>query len=195
MPSVSVFNKKIRDILSASVRFNNIDKALSPIMLTLTKEAKNEWVEFNNLVEGQLNPFGEFVDVKDVAAKSADNAARLAALFHLFNHGDRGQIELDSIRSAIDIACWHLIEAKRFFNGFALPAELNDAARLEEWIINRLIESGEKSMPKNRIRQYGPVRDKTRLKNALEELTELNRVKVFDQNKPVLVYVNPALLE
>jgi hypothetical protein len=36
-------------------------------------------------IEKAIGPIGEFVDVRDVAAKAADNIARMAALFHFLD--------------------------------------------------------------------------------------------------------------
>jgi putative DNA primase/helicase len=56
-------------------------------MLPLTPEAKAAWVEYHNEIESELSSGGELYDVRDVASKSADNAARLAALFQMFEQG------------------------------------------------------------------------------------------------------------
>ena len=53
-------------------------------MLSLTPEAKAAWVEYHDAIESELSSGGELYDVRDVASKSADNAARLAALFQMF---------------------------------------------------------------------------------------------------------------
>jgi len=66
---------------------------LTPLMLTLTPEAKMAWIAYHDAVEAQLAIGGELFEIKDVASKSADNATRLAALFHVFEDGI-GAVEL-----------------------------------------------------------------------------------------------------
>ncbi len=66
-----------------------------------------------------LTSGNELYDVRDVASKSADNAARLAALFHVFTHSADGSIDADSFESASSIVAWHLNESRRFFGEVA----------------------------------------------------------------------------
>ena len=76
-------------------------------MLRLTKEAKSLGWIITNEVEQGLWEGGELYDVRDVASKSADNVARMAALFHWFSEsGDR--IGRDAVQSATAICAWHL---------------------------------------------------------------------------------------
>lgn len=111
--------------------------ALSPALLSLTPEAKALWVAFHDAIESDLRSGGELYDVRDVASKTADNAARLATLFHVFGRGDTSDtIDADSFERASRIAAWHLHEARRFFGELALPEELAAAARLNSWLID-----------------------------------------------------------
>jgi putative DNA primase/helicase len=128
-PSLTAFNKRVREILEYDVPIH--DGKLIPATLTLTSEAKKAWIEFHDTIEKELASGKELHDVRDVASKAGDNAARLAALFHVFNNGIEGQIDLDSFESASRIVAWHLHESRRFFGELALPIELADAARLD----------------------------------------------------------------
>ena len=60
---------------------------LNPQIVRLSAQASAAWVDFHNAVEAELASGGELYDVRDVASKSADNAARLAALFQAFDQG------------------------------------------------------------------------------------------------------------
>jgi len=57
---------------------------LAPQLLELAPDARAAWVALHDFVEAELRDGGDLADVKDVASKAADNAARLAALFHVF---------------------------------------------------------------------------------------------------------------
>jgi putative DNA primase/helicase len=133
--------------------------------------------------------------VRDVASKSADNATRLAALFHVFEHGAGGAIGLEAFEGASRIAAWHLHESRRFFGELALPPELADAARLDGWLIEACRRERASSLCKNEVRQYGPLRDDPRLAAALREVTELGRVRLGKDGRRSIVEVNPALME
>ena len=98
-PALSAFKRRITELLNQPVPIDG-DGILTPPMLPLTADAKAEWIEFHNAIEGELASGGELYDVRDVASKSADNAARLAALFQIFEHGTGGAIGAGCLRGA-----------------------------------------------------------------------------------------------
>ena len=163
-------------------------------MLSLSPEAKAAWVSFHDAIEGQLASGGELYDVRDVAAKTADNAVRLAALFQLFEHGMGGAVGLDSFVRAHRIAAWHLNESLRFFSELALPLELADAVRLDSWLIDYCQREGTNIVPNREAQRLGPIREKERLTTALRELEGLDRVKVEQEGRRKTIKVNPALV-
>lgn len=61
-------------------------------------------------VEAGLKPQDQWVDIVDFASKAAENTARLAALFHLFE-GRHGDISVEHTENSIEIINWHLQEA------------------------------------------------------------------------------------
>lgn len=190
-PRLAVFHRRIAAILNQPVPIDE-DGALTPAMLSLTHEAKAAWVAYHDTIESELAAGGSLYDVRDVASKSADNAARLAALFQQFEDGVVSAIGLDSFERASCITAWHLSEARRFFGELALPVELADAARLDNWLIEHC-KSG--FVSSRDVRRLGPIRDKDRLAAALKELEELNRVVVTTEGKRKTIEINPALLE
>ena len=194
-PHLAAFHRRIAAILSNPVPMDD-DGALSPALLMLAPEAKAAWVAFHDAIEGKLASGGELYDVRDVASKSADNAARLGALFQLFEHGLGGAVGLDSFESASRIAAWHLNESRRFFGELALPTELADAARLDSWLFEHCRANRTHLVPTREAQRLGPgcVRDKERLTAALRELEELDRVRVAHEGRRKTIKVNPALL-
>jgi putative DNA primase/helicase len=149
------------------------------------------WVSFHNAIESGLASGGELFDIRDVASKTADNAARLAALFQVFNYGG-GAVGLDAFESASRVAAWHLSEARRL----ALPQELADAARLDSWMIEYCRKERAIFVPVRSIQQYGPcgLRLKTAIDAALLELESLDRVRLIKDGKRRSIQVNPKLL-
>ncbi|MCX8086727.1 MAG: DUF3987 domain-containing protein [Rhodocyclaceae bacterium] len=193
-PHLSAFHRRIAAILSEPVPIDE-NGALSPAMLAMAPEAKTAWVRFHDAIEAMLAAGGELYDVRDVAAKTAENAARLAALFHHFEYGIGGAIGLDSFERASRVVAWHLSESKRFLGELALPAELADAARLDSWLIEHCRRERTLAVGKNHVRQYGPLRDGARLDNAIRELAELDRLRVERDGKRMTIRINPALVE
>jgi len=192
-PHLATFHKRIAAILEQPAPIDD-NGALIPSMLLLTPEAKAAWVEYHNAIERELAWGGELHDVRDVASKSADNAARLAALFQIFEHGMGGAVGLKCFESASRIAAWHLNESRRFFGELALPAELAEAARLDDWLMEYCQQGRTHFVGKNHVRQHGPLRDGARLDAAIRELAELDRVRLVKDGKRLTIQVNPALV-
>ena len=191
-PHLSIFNRRIAAILKQPVPIGE-DGTLTPALLSLTPEAKGLWVEYHNKIELDLADGGELYDVRDVASKTADNIARLAALFQMMS-GEICAIGHKAMEGACRLGAWHLHEARRFFGEFALPAELADAARLETWLISYCEREGVQSVGKSIALQRGPLRKKDSLDAAIRELVDLNRLRVGRDNKRVVLLVNQRLL-
>lgn len=194
-PHLSAFNRKIEALLNLSAPIDE-DGALSPAMLSFSPEAKAEWVAFHDRIERDL-PSGEKLhDIRDVASKIADNAARMAALFHAFEGAAGAAVGVDSFRAAARVTEWHLNEARRFFGELALPAGLADAARLESWLVDRCRKSGSNEVPTKEVQQFGPsgLREKAKIEAALSELVELGRAQGLTEGRRKFIALNPSVL-
>lgn len=191
-PHLSAFNRRITEILNQPAPMDEAG-ALTPPTIPMTPEAKRAWVEYHNAIESELSSGGELCDVRDVASKSADNAARLAALFQIFEGGG-GAIGLEAFEGASRIAAWHLHETRRFFGELALPQELADAVRLDSWLIEHCKRERTHMVSTREAQRLGPVRKKERLTTALRELEELDRVLVVQDGRRKIIKVNPSLV-
>src|SRR3546814_19059832 len=109
--------------------FRSTGNGLSPAMLELSPEAKDVWVKVYNLVETELAPLGSLADVKDVASKTADNAARIAALFHLYESGTDGAIAAQAMQSACKIAMLNLAESRPLLTALIQDTPIRLSAR------------------------------------------------------------------
>lgn len=195
-PALAAFNKRIAAILEQPAPVDE-NGALNPPLLPLTAEAKAAWVAFHDAIESELANGGELYDVRDVASKSADNAARLAALFQVFE-GAGGAIGAAAFESASRIAAWHLNEARRFFGELALPAELANAAQLDSWLLDYCRRQKTNVVPRRDVqRNATPVhlRQKAVLEDALRELIEAGRVLLVQEGRRKEIHINPTLLE
>lgn len=192
-PKLAAFHRRIAEILNTPAPLTE-QGTLEPVMLMFTTEAKAAWVTFHDALEGELRSGGELYDVRDVASKTADNAARLAALFHVFTHGMSGAVDVDSFEGASQIAAWHLSEARRFFGELALPVEQANAVRLDAWLVEYANRRQAHIIPRREAQRSGPVRDKDALKQALQELDELGRARLVVDGRRKDIFINPALL-
>ena len=195
-PALAAFNERLTVILNLPAPIDE-DGALNPVMLTLAPDAKAAWVAFHDAIESELSTGGYLYDVRDVASKTADNAARLAALLHTFT-GGIGPIAVDVMESAARIALWHLTEGKRFLGELAMPAELANSARLEVWMLDYCRREQTDQVATRVIQQrITPVnlRDKTAFTNAVSELATLGRARVVQDGKKRFVQIRPELLD
>jgi putative DNA primase/helicase len=94
---------------------------LTPPTLCLSGAAKRDWISYHDDVEGELGGSGDFGNVQDFAAKTAENAARIAALLHIFEHGPGGEISQNLMQAGAALASWHLFEAKRIIGATEAP--------------------------------------------------------------------------
>lgn len=193
-PKLARFNQRITEILNTEPPFNEQGE-LAPAMLSFTPAAKASWVAFHDALEAELRSGGELYDVRDVASKTADNASRLAALFHVFSNDIGGSVDVDSFEGASRIAAWHLSEARRFFGELALPAEQANAARLDAWLIDHGKQERTHLINKRYVLQHGPLRNDAVLVAALKELDELDRARLIQESRRKTIRINPALLE
>ncbi|MFA7585278.1 MAG: DUF3987 domain-containing protein [Novosphingobium sp.] len=191
-PALAAFNRRIGAILAEPIPMND-DGALTPPIVNFTPEARRDWIAFHDSIESELAGGGELHEVSDVASKAADNAARLAALFHAFA-GNGEAIGADAFAGAARIVAWHLSESRRFFGELALPAELADAARLDSWLIEQCRRTGAQEIPRREAQRLGPVRNADRLSAALRVLAELDRAREGTEGKRRPIRINPALL-
>ncbi len=196
-PNKKKFHERLYALLNRSLNFDETGR-LNPDMLELSTEAKQIWVSFHDDVESELRAGGDMSEARDVASKAADNVARLAALFHVFENRPSASIGQDHIRAAASIVSWHLYEAKRFLGEIGLPAELQYAVKLDAWLIERCKRGHVAEIKRRDIQQLGPyaTRRKANLDGALDELIEAGRVKKSSSKAgKLLVQVNPKLLE
>jgi putative DNA primase/helicase len=195
-PAMEAFNQRIARILNLALPLS-ANGSSSPAMLTLSPDAKAAWIAYHDAIECELKNSGELYDVRDVAAKSADNAARIAALFHVFESNQSSEVGIDSINGAGRIAAWHLNESRRLFGEIALPKVLSDAARLEAWLIEYCKRENVSCVPIAALQQTGPgsLRKKEAHDPAISELTTLNRLRIVTKERNKLIELNPAIIE
>lgn len=194
-PCLLSFHTRIIGLLDGTPSPNERGE-LEPCMIDLSREAKAAWVSFHDEIEHELRTGGDMADIKDVASKAADNAARLAALFHLFDVGPSGLISIEHMQRAERIVAWHLYEARRFLGEIVLPKALSNAAKLDTWLRDYCRDHQTSSVATREVQRNGPyaLRDKRALDDATKELSESQHVRMGMDGRQKLIYVNPALL-
>ena len=189
------FNARIAELLAITPNIDS-DGGLCLPLLDFTPEAKATWVLWHDAVESELGPTGELANVRDLASKAADNVARLAALFHIFETGVAGAIGIEAVEAAGRIVFWHLDQGRNYLGAFNVSPATANAAALDRWLIETCQREGVTEISRRKVQQFGPsaVRDKAALAVALEELTENHRTREVKEGRQKLIRLNPALL-
>jgi putative DNA primase/helicase len=194
-PALSRFHRRLADLLDHPLRFEERG-ALAPVVLDLDPAAKAAWIEFHDTIEAELAPGGDMAEARDVASKAGDNAARLAALFHVFEHGPAGTVSADDMRRAAGIVAWHLFEARRFLNQIAVPEAVADAIALEAWMIQKCKADHLAALPISVLHKSAPnrLRKKAPLEAALDELESAYRIRRRREGKKIEIEINPEIM-
>jgi putative DNA primase/helicase len=193
---VERYAQRIREMLDEPL-VTDEHGCLGPAVLELSPAARSEWISIHDCVEDELGAHGEFRDIRDVAAKAAENVARLAALFHVLEHGPAGPIGVDAVAAATAIITWHLGEARRLLGELDTPPALAAAVRLDEWLRSEARAGKTDRIATRRIFQYGPksARENQVFKSIMTILAERGRARLENESRRRYVVINPALLD
>jgi putative DNA primase/helicase len=194
-PELDGFNLRIGELLAIPPTIDP-ERGLTPALLDLDTAAKAFWIDYFDTVERQLAPSGEFAAIRDVAAKAADNAARLAAVLHVFEHGPTGTISRDVVESAAEIVAWHTYSARAVLGPLSLSRELGNAVNLSQWLTELCAAEGVQEINSTRILQEGPnaIRSRQTLTEALAVLREHDHAREERRGHAKLIRINPYLL-
>ena len=190
MPRRAAFHRRITELLNTPIEINHAG-GIDVSVLQFSKAGHAVWVEHYNAIEKELRAGGEFENVRDVASKTADNGARLAALFHLFEHGDTGEIGEAHARSGCLLAIWYLGEAKRLLLNHTESSAL--AEKLETYLIAQAVKIGTNSMSRKQVMQFGPnsLRKRGKLNEAVAALEGIGRIRCVENS----IELHPKLIE
>jgi putative DNA primase/helicase len=191
--NLEIFKGRVLEILKMGLD----EDELPSIVLKFSHEAQAIWTEFHNRVEHELRDGGYLCDIRDGASKIAENAARMAALFHFFE-GRTGDIQAETMSQARDVCGWYLEEFKKLFGAVPeTPIEILDANDLGEYFHKVCIRyPGTSRIPKNVIAQMGPShlrKSKLRREAGLYVLASSDHIRLYKDSKTQWVEFNPSI--
>ncbi len=179
------YNQRITDCLSQTEDLT-VKGCVNLPTLLMNFAAKKQWTQFFNRIESGLSENGQWSMIRDFASKAAENAARLAALFHLFE-GKEGDIAVEHMDQAIEIIDWHMQETRRLLTADSTAALGGDAQKLKKWLLEKNI-----SITNIReIQRMSPLRDKTRVNDAIAVLIEHKVMRMMKDDNKTYLEVNP----
>lgn len=197
-PALNEFCQRAIKLLGFPVSFVE-GAGLMTTVLTFSPDARRLWIEFYDKVEEQLAKGRDYFDVQEVAAKIAEQAARISANYHVYDRVAAIEISVDHMRKAIKLADWYLDESLRYFKMNVVPEAVMHADELEQWLARKQLELRSEYFPMNFIQKQAPnvVRKRKELLDAALQLLEAHgRVQLCQGlGKAVHVYVNPLVLK
>jgi putative DNA primase/helicase len=187
MAALDRFNRRIRALLDMPLPVDEHGR-LQPPLLRLSVDAFAVWRSYHDEIERELVPHGDYATACDFAAKSAENAARIAACLHIFEDS-HGAIDSKTMQRAVLLARWYLRESLRLLQTLDEPQAVADARSLEGW----LAQSGSSSLRDVQRLGPNPLRDRARRDAAVRVLAELGRARVERDGNRDMLTLNPAL--
>jgi hypothetical protein len=194
LPALGAFDCRIRELLEEKLPFEPeaTDNALVPRVMQLSAPARAAWISFFDDTERAVAPGGDAAPVGDVAAKTAEQAVRLAAVMSVVEQGVSDLISLEPMAAGCAIAGWHLGEARRILASAAGDPVTADAINLLHWLRGR-----REPTTRRDIQRFGParLRDKSRRDAALQRLLETDHVREVNEAGQSVLLCNPKSKE
>lgn len=169
---------------SYSMSLCDIDK----IVVTLSPEAREEWINFYNNIESYLGK-GVLSDISDYASKIANNVARIAALLHYYLY-DNNVICKACMIKAIQRGYDCIDSFKSVFGEKTIDEKAKELADiLYNWLRKNAQNRYSQDFLKSHIYMYGPnqLRNKDNLEMALWRLHNDGDIDYFAYSKPVFI--------
>jgi hypothetical protein len=143
---------------------------LSPRQLRLGTQARQMWIEFHDRVEMETRRDGSLAELKDVAGKAAEQAARIAGVLAIVEEPTANEIQALTMKNALELVTWHLNEALRLAKTAGISPKLRNAHLLLDW----LQRTSRKTITAREVQQLGPgrLREKDTITAALDVLRD-----------------------
>lgn len=207
---IEAFQKNITELLGMyqlEIDAESGHSVLNQKIIRLSPEAENLFMIFNNQLQLLMQPGHFFCEDRDLASRAAENASRLACIFHVFEHGPNGEISADTFDRAATISLWFLHQSKRILHELSRPLAETDAQLLYDWLVgeyrNFQILPGQfmpghiperHRMPISHIYlncRPNRLRNKSVLMPAIQALVDRGIVRHITKPKPAYLWLEP----
>ena len=131
-PRLQAYWSRCKEIADSPECIDPETGEVTPPVLEPNAEAKQVWVDFRNEIESERGPLGKFAGLKPFAARGAEQALRLAAVFGLFRGVE--QIDGDCMRNACKLVRYSLSEWQRYTDAAPVNPEQKVAIELMSWL-------------------------------------------------------------
>lgn len=173
--AVAAFGERLLDLLDRRLPTPDNPQELVPRCLPLSAPARELLARYAEAVERAQAAGGGMESVRGFASKSAEQAARIAAVLTLWADPEAPEIAPAVMANGIALAGHYLGEARRLAEAGAVSAETAQAETLRKWLVE-VWPHGD--VTRREIVQFGP--------NSLRERAKLSA--------PLLALVNAGWL-
>lgn len=187
-----------------------LNKTRAKRVLKFDQEAVENWVDSFNYIEQSLVGIGEdFTGVKDAASKFGENAARVAAILHLWSGKPSDSISIETMEAGFGIAYYYLHQYRNIFvyetlNKDSLSYGKNGAEDLLRQLLVWMASSpyalpdqfeGQIAVSRTKISQYAPSVMRKRYKEIIAYGIQRNMLFEFDNGRSKCVAFNRLVAE
>jgi hypothetical protein len=113
---------------------NAAGNELTPRIIDLSAEAKRLWVSFHDAIERRMAADQSLEGLRDVGAKAAENAARIAGVLTIVANADAEGIDGEAMGAGCKLMTWYLSEALRLSGAARQTPALRNAVKLSDWL-------------------------------------------------------------
>ncbi|MEM9431991.1 MAG: YfjI family protein, partial [Pseudomonadota bacterium] len=136
-PALEAYDRHLEALFRCAPPTAADARILRPRLLSLSPAAKEHLIAYHDAAEREIAPDGRLAEVADFASKSAEQAARIAAVLTLYENPDATLVTPEAMENATGLADWYLFEAERIFGTRAVSPLTKDAEKLLGWILKR----------------------------------------------------------
>ena len=151
-------------------------------------------MEYFNLVEEAQGRGGPYEYNTAAASKSAEQAARIAAAFTLFNEDEALEVGLEAMKQGISIAKWFLDESLRLTSHLTTTNAQRHGVILLEWL-KKLEIDNEAPLKVGDLLKFGPrpIRKKIDRDDAVKMLADLGWIQVRKWRNSKIILLHPSI--
>lgn len=192
--TLPLLQAKLKKFLKVGMSRRHDDNFKFDVIET-SPSADQMFVEYFTKLRESIKPGGRFSDVDDAVAKLRANALKIAGIFHLME-GKTGFIEGDTMKAALHVCSWYLLEFQRLFGRIGeLSDEQTYARVLEEWLWARFkVKRAMFYVRVGEIRDMGPgcfrPPKREKLDLAIRALEKKGVVEVQDMRGEMQLRIN-----
>ena len=157
------YHAALATLLNLEPRTSDDRNQLDPPVMELCSEAEALWIAFHDAVDAKCVTNGAYADIRGLASKAPNHAARIAAVLTLIEKPEAMEIAASAMANAIELLHFYLHEALRLRQSSLVDERMAKAETLRLWLLqwpeDYISASDVARLGPNAIRDVETVRD------------------------------------